>query len=199
MKVLGEHMKSLATSLLTPGAPVVDVWAPWRRVWAQKRLATLLEAPVPASLVLLGLPVIRGTKRLELGRDLYLYRDLYFETQGAGSISLGAGVVLARGVQIIAYAPVTIGAGVMIGEHTRIRAALDTPPRGGPVRLTAQIAAPITIEHEVWIGRGVTILPGVSIGARAVIGDHVVVAQDVPAGAVLAGRTAPPLLVQQAA
>jgi acetyltransferase-like isoleucine patch superfamily enzyme len=170
---------------LTRAAQISNRFIPWQRAWAQTRLATRIAAPVPTSLVILGQPQIHGTKRLQFGSGVYLYRDLYFETHGAGSIAFGAGVVLARGVTIVAHAPVTIGAGVMIGENTNIRTSPRGLEFGGPVRLTDFFAAPITIEHDVWLGREVTILAGVSIGAGAIIGDHAVITRDVPAGATI--------------
>jgi acetyltransferase-like isoleucine patch superfamily enzyme len=41
-------------------------------------------------------------------------------------------------------------------------------------------SAPIVIGDDVWIGLGATILKGVKIGCRAIIGAHAVVASDVP-------------------
>ena len=185
VKVAVEPSNNWLDAWLTRAAQVFDRFIPWQRAWAQTRLATRIASPVPTSLVVLGQPDIQGTKRLHFGRGVYLYRDLYFETQGAGSISFGDGVVLARGVTIVAYAPVTIGAGVMIGENTIIRTSPRGLEQGGPVRLNDFFAAPITIERNVWLGREVTILAGVSIGAGAIIGDHAVITRDVPAGATI--------------
>lgn len=42
------------------------------------------------------------------------------------------------------------------------------------------IIAKITIEDDVWIGRGVTILKGVTIGEGAIIGAGAVVTKDIP-------------------
>jgi acetyltransferase-like isoleucine patch superfamily enzyme len=39
----------------------------------------------------------------------------------------------------------------------------------------------------VWVGRGATILPGVTLGAGAIIGANSVVTRDVPAQAIVAG------------
>jgi phosphonate metabolism protein (transferase hexapeptide repeat family) len=45
----------------------------------------------------------------------------------------------------------------------------------------------VTIGHDVWIGHGAVILPGLSIGNGAVIGANSVVTRDVPAFMVAAG------------
>ncbi len=46
---------------------------------------------------------------------------------------------------------------------------------------------PITIETNVWIGTGATILPGVNIGADAVVAAGAVVTHDVPPATLVAG------------
>jgi len=46
---------------------------------------------------------------------------------------------------------------------------------------------PITVGTDVWIGRLVTILPGVTIGDHSIIGANSVVTKSIPSGEVLAG------------
>lgn len=48
----------------------------------------------------------------------------------------------------------------------------------------------IDVGENVWIGAGATILPGVSIGRDAVIAAGAIVADDVPAGTLVAGPKA---------
>ena len=48
----------------------------------------------------------------------------------------------------------------------------------------------IVIDDDAWLGYGVTVLNGVTIGADAVIGAGAVVTSDVPAGAIAAGAPA---------
>lgn len=49
---------------------------------------------------------------------------------------------------------------------------------------------PIDVGENAWIGAGATILPGVSIGRDSVIAAGSVVAEDVPAGTLVAGPKA---------
>lgn len=49
------------------------------------------------------------------------------------------------------------------------------------------VATPVTIGNDVWIGGNVTILPGVTIGDRAVIAAGAVVTKDIPANTVAGG------------
>ncbi|WP_278103647.1 acyltransferase [Microbacterium proteolyticum] len=53
--------------------------------------------------------------------------------------------------------------------------------------------APISIGSEVFIGAGVTILPGVRIGDRVVVGAGSVVTRDIPSDTVAAGVPARPI------
>ncbi|WP_295633088.1 CatB-related O-acetyltransferase [uncultured Mitsuokella sp.] len=46
---------------------------------------------------------------------------------------------------------------------------------------------PSKIEHDVWIGRDVTILPSITIGTGAVIGTDAVVTRDIPPYAIAVG------------
>ena len=51
-----------------------------------------------------------------------------------------------------------------------------------------EYALPITIGDNVWIGAGVSVLPGVTIGSNTVIGAGSVVNKDIPGGVLAAGN-----------
>lgn len=51
-----------------------------------------------------------------------------------------------------------------------------------------EYALPITIGNNVWIGAGVSVLPGVTIGSNTVIGAGSVVNKDIPGGVLAAGN-----------
>jgi maltose O-acetyltransferase len=53
-----------------------------------------------------------------------------------------------------------------------------------------EYARPVHIGHDVWIGGGAIILPGVTIGDGSVVGAGSVVVRDVPAAKVVAGNPA---------
>lgn len=170
-----------------------------QRVWALAVLRSRLASRVPASVVILSSPELHGSGDITLGENLFLYRELYLETQGNGRIAIGDGAVLSRGVHVVAHAAVTIGVGTMIGEYSSIRDANHVYRGPQPIRDAGHSARPINIGKNVWVGRGAAILAGVTIGDGAVIGANSVVTRDVAAGEVVGGAPARPLLVRRAA
>jgi maltose O-acetyltransferase len=84
---------------------------------------------------------------------------------------------------------VRIGHHVMIGPSVQIYTAahlLEAEPRIQGL----EVAKPITIEDNVWLGGGAILLPGVSIGRNAVVGSGAVVTRNVPENTVVAGNPA---------
>ncbi|NEQ50289.1 MAG: sugar O-acetyltransferase [Leptolyngbya sp. SIO3F4] len=82
---------------------------------------------------------------------------------------------------------VTIGDDVLIAPNVQIYTAYH--PTDPATRLTGvEMAAPITIGNNVWIGGGVIICPGVTIGDNSSIGAGSVVTKSIPANTVAVGN-----------
>jgi maltose O-acetyltransferase len=84
---------------------------------------------------------------------------------------------------------VHIGHHVMIGPNVQIYTAahvLQAEPRNQGW----EVAKPIVIEENVWLGGGAILLPGVRVGRNAVVGAGAVVSRSVPANTVVAGNPA---------
>jgi acetyltransferase-like isoleucine patch superfamily enzyme len=186
-------LKTLLLRVLSPIAAMARKLEGARRLWAHARLRAALIPPLDPSVVVLGVPEVHGTGNVHLGRNLYLYPALYLETREQGIIRMGDGVVLSRGVHIVAYRSVTLEDGVMIGEYSSLRDANHRIVPGVSVRDTGHESRPIHIRRNAWIGRGVTILGGVEIGEGAVVGANAVVTRNVAAGEIVAGIPARPI------
>jgi maltose O-acetyltransferase len=61
-------------------------------------------------------------------------------------------------------------------------------PFNAEERRHSEFGKPVDIGSDVWVGGGAIILPGVTIGSRAVIGAGSVVTRDVPEGVFAAGN-----------
>jgi len=82
---------------------------------------------------------------------------------------------------------VTIGDDVLIAPNVQIYTAYH--PVDPDVRLTGvEMAAPIAIGNNVWLGGGVIVCPGVTIGDGTTIGAGSVVTRSIPAGVVAVGN-----------
>ena len=108
------------------------------------------------------------------------------------NITLGNGVYINAGCTILDTADVRIGDGTLLGPSVQIYCAEH---HNEPVKRKAglEIAKPVDIGDNAWIGGGAIILGGIAIGQDAIIGAGAVVTKDVPAGATVVGNPARPI------
>lgn len=112
-----------------------------------------------------------------------------FRCDYGAHITVGAGTFVNYGCVMLDAAPITIGAACQIAAHVQLVTAthpIDPEPR----RLGWEYAEPIAIGENVWLGAGVIVCPGVSIGSDTVVGAGAVVTRDLPAGVVAFGNPA---------
>jgi maltose O-acetyltransferase len=103
-----------------------------------------------------------------------------------GNIRIGDRTFVNVDAIVLDVAPVTIGTACQIATRVQILTAthpIDPEPR----RIGWESAEPITIADNVWLGDGVIVCPGVTIGQDTVVGAGAVVTKDLPAGVVAAG------------
>jgi maltose O-acetyltransferase len=104
-----------------------------------------------------------------------------------GNITVGDRVFFNFNCVVLDVARVTIGSDTMFGPAVQIYTA--THPLEAEVRRAGlEAGKPIVIGPDVWVGGGAIILPGVTIGARSVIGAGSVVTKDVPPDVFAAGN-----------
>ena len=102
------------------------------------------------------------------------------------NIHLGRAVFINAGCVILDSARVSIGDGTMIGPQAQLICAehhKDRAQRAAGI----EVARPVTLGRDVWIGAGAIVMPGVTLGDGAIVGAGAVVTRDVAAGVTVAG------------
>lgn len=105
------------------------------------------------------------------------------------NLRIGSGTFANYGLVALDVADITIGDDVQIGPHVQLLTPTH-PVEPGPRRDKWEAAKPITIGDNVWLGGGVIVLPGVTIGADTVVGAGAVVTRDLPSGVLAVGNPA---------
>ena len=103
------------------------------------------------------------------------------------NVSVGKNFYTNHNCTILDGAPVTFGDNVFIAPNCVISTAghaIDSEQRSRGL----EIARPIRVGNNVWIGANVSILPGVTIGDNTIIGAGSVVNKDIPAGVIVVGN-----------
>jgi maltose O-acetyltransferase len=106
-----------------------------------------------------------------------------------GNVSIGPGTFINFGCVMLDVARITIGADCEIATNVQLLTATH-PVEPEPRRAGWEYGAPIVIGDNVWLGGGVIVCPGVSIGDDTVVGAGAVVTRDLPAGVVAVGSPA---------
>lgn len=145
---------------------------------------------------------LRHEECIEIGDNFaggqYLTMEAWKEYQGvkySPHISIGNDVLFTNFVQISCIDEVTIGDNVLLGNAVYIsdndhgqfnKENLGIPP----AKRELNSKGPVRIGNNVWIGRHVSVLSGVTIGDNSVIGANSVVTKDIPPNCVAVGSPA---------
>jgi acetyltransferase-like isoleucine patch superfamily enzyme len=128
-----------------------------------------------------------GLVGLRMGRSVQIYSHVIIHD--AARVSVGDNSSILSFTVLFGSGKITIGRDVLIASHCSIFSIThrtDALERGQLFRGT-RLMAPVVIEDNVWIGTGVRILPGVTIGANTIVGAGSVVNRSLPSGVVAAG------------
>ncbi|GEL94073.1 sugar O-acetyltransferase [Cellulomonas composti] len=102
------------------------------------------------------------------------------------NIHLGARTFVNSGLTALDVATITIGADCQIGPNVQLLTPTH-PIAPQPRRDKLEAARPIVLGDNVWLGGGVVVCPGVTIGSNTVVGAGAVVTKDLPANVVAVG------------
>lgn len=127
-----------------------------------------------------------------------VYVDIDFHCEYGRNIHVGDRVIINMNCTFVDNNRIDIGNDVLIASDVKIytathsiRAAERVFPGWQPdagLLLCRTYARPVLIEDNAWIGGGSILLPGVTVGARSVIGAGSVVTRDIPADCVAVGN-----------
>ncbi len=106
---------------------------------------------------------------------------------GAGELEVGDDTWIGHQVFIETGSKVTIGSFVDIGPRVYIGTGSHRIDAVGAHTAGEGTSEPIVIEDGVWLGANVTVLPGVTIGKKALVGAGAVVTRDVGANCLAIG------------
>lgn len=123
----------------------------------------------------------------KIGQDVEIRPP--FQVDYGKFTSIGEHVFINCGFTCLDVAPVVIGDYCQIGPNVQ----LLTPVHPLDSRLRAAAiegAKPITLGQNVWLGGGVIVCPGVTIGEHCVIGAGAVVTKDIPPYSLAVGNPA---------
>jgi maltose O-acetyltransferase len=110
-----------------------------------------------------------------------------FHCDYGSNIYAGNGLYMNYGCVILDCNTVHIGENVLCAPYVQIYTAYH--PTEPEIRLSGrELAAPIKIGNNVWIGGSAIICPGVTIGDNTTIGAGSVVVKDIPENVVAAGN-----------
>lgn len=122
----------------------------------------------------------------EIGEDCYIEPPLH-ANWGGKHVHFGKGVYANFNLTLVDDTHIYVGDHTMFGPNVTVATA------GHPIlpelrELAYQFNLPVKIGRNCWLGAGVVVLPGVTIGDNTVIGAGSVVTKDIPSNVVAVGN-----------
>jgi acetyltransferase-like isoleucine patch superfamily enzyme len=129
---------------------------------------------------------------VNIGNGTHIHRETIIETGNGGELKIGRDTHVQPRCQFSAY----VGS-ISIGDHVQIAPFCAFYPYNHGFRPDEPINSQplytkggIVIEDDAWLGVGVYVLDGVTIGKGAVVGAGSVVTIDIPEGTIACGNPA---------
>jgi acetyltransferase-like isoleucine patch superfamily enzyme len=223
-QLLRPAVKRLLFSAVTPTTLTRPIYqAVFKAHWLSRELVEWLERGLIATPALLArasshgsditcdrIPYITGSVELELGSQIRFSGrcDIISPRRTPSGrkpvLKIGNGVFIGNGTTFTVADRIEIGDYVAIGAGSSVA---DTEGHSNynpnrpiwEVPAAAADVAPVVIEDNVQFGKRVSVLKGVRIGARSIIGAGALVRTNIPADAIVMGNPARVVKIQQAA
>lgn len=167
---------------------------------AKQEMAQLAPAALLAHLLMAPLPPLTGNRvraallraaGFQIGRGTLIFGPIRFTgaRDPASRVRIGSGVVINIGCLLDVGAEITIGNRVGIGQDVII---MTNRHRIGShsQRLGSLESLPVRIDDGAWLSTRALVLPGITIGAGAVVAAGAVVTRSVPPDVLVAGTPA---------
>lgn len=122
----------------------------------------------------------------EVGEGGYI-ESPYFANWGGHHVHLGKGVYANAGLTLVDDTHIYIGDHTMLGPNVTLATA-GHPIEPSLREKALQYNLPVHIGRNCWLGAGVIVMPGITIGDNSVIGAGSVVTKDIPANVVAVGN-----------
>jgi lipopolysaccharide O-acetyltransferase len=150
---------------------------------------------------------LRGLSRISMGEDFSAGEGLWLEAiTSYGDERFDPKLVIGNHVRISHWSHIACTNSVVIGDHVLIGSkviitdhnhgffgANATSPTIPPAQRPLERDRFVRIEANVWLGDGVVVCPGVTMGEGSVVGANAVVTTDVPPFTLVAGVPARPI------
>ncbi len=147
--------------------------------------------------------ILRGKSYIDFGKNLTTGFWCRFEVfpkddDARVRLKLGDNIQINDYVHLSAVESVEIGDNCLFASHVYISDNSHGRYDGGPNDSSPEeapdhreyITAPVKIGKNCWLGEGVIVMPGVTIGDGCVIGAHSIVNRDIPSASIAVGAPA---------
>ncbi len=142
-----------------------------------------------------GLPVVIGSLEITMGDDVRLAAMTTISGRTVGNYR--PSLVIGNNVGIAWRTSISVGTTVILGDNVRIAGdcflagypghPVDAKERAKGKPDTENQIGDIILENDVWLGTGVKVMPGVTIGEGSIVAAGSVVTKDLPKHVLAAG------------
>ena len=133
-------------------------------------------------IIIKGSLEITNFRRIEIGKNVYLSRNIILNVFNNGKLQLEDGVYVGNCCHINCANSISIRKNTLLADNVYI-ADVDHEYRDVSMPIKYQgytVGGDIIIDSGSWIGANSIILPGVRIGKNSVIGANSIVSSDIP-------------------